>query len=187
MNIPLILPERALQRFFSIKLRQDLALDLEAIKAELPGVYWQLPPSYRNDPIESRYLSATSNSCQLIQQRLWMGENQFSQVILLLTDMAIEILYIQLLPSSSSLVDVKDERYHKKSLKKYTFCIRKTIKNLIAFARQHQAKQINTILFNAELAKLFIQIGFSPRQPKGNHLIASAMDKFELVLNIFTD
>jgi hypothetical protein len=180
------LPRKTLQCFFGIDLTIDLNVDSDAIKQDLPAVFWQLPKDidiYWHQPKTS---PATPNHYYLMQQRLWLEKTLFSQAIFSLYQHNLELLYLQLLPTTPSIEKFKNN-WSKNFQRKYGICITRTLKNINQFSKLHGANTISATLLNPKLVNLFSKSGYSSiKNQVTAKTIIKGYDQFEMIrfLNI---
>lgn len=183
MKTPCILPKRQLQRFFCASLEEDFRLDLAAIKKDLPAVYWQLPCATLSQENNSAKQPTVKVSSCILQQKLWFESTVFSEIIMLVKQDEIELLYIQLLPQQPPEVQSSHNDYSRKFLKKYILCIRRTLENLEKFATASEISKISTTILNPRLAEVFKLSGYE-LNPKDNSTTSLPIDQFILVRHV---
>lgn len=172
------MPRCELECFFDISLIPDNQLDLEYIKKNLPAIFWQLVQQQPGNDFQ------LLPNIQLTQQRLWLDESIFSQLLLIQKNTSLQILYIQLLPPIQVLANIGNTNYLDHFTKKYYLCFKRTLRNIKQNAKHNGITEISVTLLNPDLVGLFKQAGFIPVQETGHSTITHVCQEFNLVLKL---
>lgn len=150
------LPQKKLQSMFNIELDVDSSLDANNLKAEFPSIYWG------SDCLHHSESSPSLFNISIIRERLWLGEEKFSDIILSVGDHKLTIEYLQIIPESPICTRQPKECF----LYQYVDCMQATINSVVYGEYMPSIEVIECCLYNKILAKLLVQFGFEEVEAK---------------------